>query len=42
VARQNLYFKGFPIDGSCTTEELTEELKEYFIKFGDVKNLQLM
>ena len=42
VARQNLYFKGFPVDGSCSSEDMTEELKQYFAKFGEVKNLELM
>ena len=40
VARQNLYFKGFPVDESA--DDLSEELKIYFGKFGEVKNLKLM
>ena len=42
VARQNLYFKGFPVDGSQNAEMLTDELKQYFAKFGEVKNLKLI
>lgn len=42
VARQNLYFKGFPVDGETSTDEMTEELRIYFAKFGEVKNLKLI
>lgn len=42
LARNNLYFKGFPNDGSSTIAEMTEELKTFFAKFGEVKSLKLM
>lgn len=42
LARQNLYFKGFPVDGSCSIQELTKELEEYFAKFGPLQTLKLM
>lgn len=42
VAKSNLYFKGFPCDGSATIEELQTELKTYFESFGEVKNLKVM
>jgi hypothetical protein len=44
MARQNLYFKGFPVDAANTSEKVEQlevELKEFFTKFGDVKNLKL-
>lgn len=40
LARNNLYFRGFPVDGSV--EELTTQMKGFFEKFGDVKSLKLM
>ena len=42
LARFNLYFKGFPTDGSTSIEDLSQELKSFFGKFGDVKSLKLM
>ncbi len=42
LARNNLYFKGFPIDGVTQIPDLTEELKGFFAKFGEVKSLKLM
>jgi polyadenylate-binding protein len=42
LARFNLYFKGFPTDGTLSIEDLSQELKTFFGKFGDVKSLKLM
>lgn len=42
IARNNLYFKGFPTDGATSIEELTQEMKTFFEKFGEVKSLKLM
>jgi RNA recognition motif-containing protein len=39
LARNNLYFKGFPCDGSI--EDLNTELRTFFEKFGEVKTLKL-
>lgn len=41
LARNNLYFKGFPCDGSMTVQDLTTELRTFFEKFGEVKTLKL-
>jgi RNA recognition motif-containing protein len=41
IARNNLYFKGFPNDTSVSREDLERELAEFFGKFGEVKNLKL-
>ena len=44
MSKQNLYFKGFPIDDVITLEQienLESELTDYFSKFGEVKNLKL-
>lgn len=41
IARNNLYFKGFPNDTTTPREELEKELCEFFSKFGEVKNLKL-
>lgn len=45
MAKQNLYFKGFSVDDCKDEQKITEleaELKEYFAKFGEVKNLKLV
>ena len=42
VARQNLYFKGFPTGDGTAAEQMTQELRDFFAKFGDVKNLKLI
>jgi hypothetical protein len=42
LARNNLYFKGFPIDGATSIQDMTQELKEFFSKFGEIKSLKLM
>jgi hypothetical protein len=42
IARQNLYFKGFPVDGTSTVDELTKDLETHFSKFGEIKTLKLM
>jgi RNA recognition motif-containing protein len=42
LARNNLYFKGFPTDGLTSIEDLSQELKTFFEKFGEVKSLKLM
>ena len=39
LARNNLYFKGFPCDGSI--EDLNGDLRAFFEKFGEVKTLNL-
>lgn len=41
LARNNLYFKGFPASADDSVEEMTEELRQYFSKFGDIKSLKL-
>ena len=41
LARNNLYFKGFPCDDSMTVNDLTTELRAFFEKFGEVKTLKL-
>ena len=41
LARNNLFFKGFPTDMITSKEELEKELTEFFSKFGEVKNLFL-
>jgi len=40
LARNNLYFKGFPVDSEIP--DLTQELKMFFEKFGEVKSIKLM
>ena len=40
LARNNLYFKGFPVDSEIPG--LTQELKMFFEKFGEVKSIKLM
>ena len=42
MARQNLYFRGFPVDPSVTSEETQKELTDFFKTFGEVSNLRLM
>lgn len=43
LARNNLYFKGFPTNDEGTSiADLTTELKTFFEKFGEVKSLKLM
>lgn len=42
IARQNLYFKGFPVDGTSTVDELTKDLETHFSKYGEIKTLKLM
>ena len=42
MARQNLYFRGFPIDPSVSVKETEVELVEFFKSFGTVTNLKLM
>jgi len=40
-----LYFKGFDVDEATTVEKIEElegELRVYFAKFGEVKNLKLV
>lgn len=37
MARHNLYFKGFPVNEGVTTQEL----KLFFEKFGEIKNIKL-
>lgn len=41
LARNNLYFKGFPCEGTMTIEDLTTEISTFFEKFGEVKTLKL-
>lgn len=42
LARNNLYFKGFPCDYSTSVADLEIELRAFFEKFGEVKTLRLM
>lgn len=42
LARNNLYFKGFPCDDCSSVEDLQNELKNFFEKFGEVKTLRVM
>jgi RNA recognition motif-containing protein len=42
IARQNLYFKGFPVDGNTSIEDLSKELEAHFSKCGEIKTLKLM
>jgi len=42
MARQNLYFRGFPVDSSVSIESTEKELVEFFTTFGEVANLKLM
>lgn len=42
MARQNLYFRGFPIDSSVSVKDTEQELVEFFKSFGEVTNLKLM
>lgn len=42
MARQNLYFRGFPVDSSVSVTDTEEELKKFFETFGEVSNLKLM
>ena len=42
MARQNLYFRGFPVDTSVSIESTEKELTEFFTTFGEVANLKLM
>jgi len=37
MARHNLYFKGFPVNENVTAKEM----KEYFEKFGEIRNIKL-
>ena len=41
LASNNMYFKGFPASAEDKVEEMTEELRQYFSKFGDIKSLKL-
>ena len=42
MARQNLYFRGFPIDPTVSVKDTENELVEFFKSFGTVTNLKLM
>ena len=42
MARQNLYFRGFPIDAGVSIKDTENELKEFFSSFGEVSNIKLM
>jgi len=42
MARQNLYFRGFPIDPTVSVKDTETELVEFFKSFGTVTNLKLM
>ena len=42
MARQNLYFRGFPVDTSVSVESTEKELVDFFTTFGEVSNLKLM
>jgi RNA recognition motif-containing protein len=42
MSRQNLYFRGFPLDRSQSVEETEAELKKFFKEFGEVLSVKLM
>ena len=42
MARQNLYFRGFPVDTSVSVQSTEKELLDFFSTFGDVSNIRLM
>ena len=42
MSRQNLYFRGFPVDSSVSNTITERELHEFFTQFGEVSNLKLM
>ena len=42
MARQNLYFRGFPVDTSVSVTSTEKELVDFFTTFGEVSNLRLM
>lgn len=42
MARQNLYFRGFPVDPAVSSEDTEKELVDFFTTFGEVSNLKLM
>lgn len=42
MARQNLYFRGFPLDPATSIEDTEQELREFFTRFGEVSNIKLM
>ena len=42
MSRQNLYFRGFPVDSSVSNTVTERELQEFFTQFGEVSNLRLM
>ena len=42
MARQNLYFRGFPVDAGVPVKDTERELIDYFREFGEVSNLKLM
>ena len=42
MARQNLYFRGFPVDPTVSVQDTESELAEFFKIFGDVTNVKLM
>ena len=42
MARQNLYFRGFPVDPLVSVQETENELAEFFKIFGEVTNVKLM
>ena len=42
MSRQNLYFRGFPVDSSVSNKITERELHEFFTQFGEVSNLKLM
>jgi len=42
MARQNLYFRGFPVDSSVSKADTETELRDFFSTFGDVSNIKLM
>ena len=42
MARQNLYFRGFPVDSAVSVKDTERELNEFFSTFGEVNNIKLM
>lgn len=42
MARQNIYFRGFPMSPDTDIEETQKELAQFFGSFGEVTNVKLM
>ena len=42
MARQNIYFRGFPMSKDTSIEHSEKELKIFFTQFGEVTSIKLM